>query len=956
MSGILGEAFTPCPSRSRSSGISNRSGSDKFDSFTSTDDSIFETTAEIEFTTEIRVPTLTGARPRRNNRAASGFQIHEDTKERRPAPVEKRRKANGGTDQTLGRKSSLLAQPAQRFRPKTSLASSNSPKPTLKRDVQQDSVYLPPDDAAVPSIYMGLFSPLKQEKPQPKVTEQAPSTTSEARAAMRQARKSSTLNVRRAPLQASTKIAQEAAFRVDVVGKNGGKENIPPGGLYDIEKKIDVKPTKSFNRPVKSDSPLRQAPRAATRQVKDTKSVERGLAGGRLPSQSSPAPVARKKALVTESKGPVVSASLNARASALSDRLAHSRLHNSSRSRPATSTSRAKGLDSQYPKLSENIKKPALYEDDWLSHQETVITQLINSLFEYSNGNSNFYDQSSLRLELLELYHTDAFVQLHKKLKASLSCGTLAIPRHILSHSSRLKQDIGLRRKFLDIWVQSYNLHALAAAAETVIGRRISSDDELFQSNRKIIVRKLEGFLETFLLRNEDLDRPTPGQPPKTYQRTVLRCIMLVALIDQARQSSESSLPRQLFTSSSPHKSSVDVLQALVRLLLPSAGDISKQLSHLGCDLSYKQHKLQEYDYQIENIAVDLRDGVRLTRIVEVLFFTRSHSRCDGDQTEVTLNTGEALSLLGDHADVPLSAHLRYPCVSRAAKLHNVQIALSALESVKGSKPVIGNVRAEDIVDGYRERTIALLWALVSNWSLAGLVDWEDVSKEISRLQRKCVAQFGYEVRNKHWFTGEEIEDDGEDDHAYLLQHWAGLLAGLRRLHMDNLTSSFANGAIYESIVDEYEPYITGETRSTSKPSVPRSLETRLGALGCSSQFAHLVSPKPASSHTPGRDFTLGALAFLCSRLLSTSKRARAATTLQRAWRVRLEDQIAFRRTMAKKLATHCAAVVQTRNEILWAKQVIIRWWRQVQTRRFQNATRAQALRKPVRNPAARRL
>ncbi|KAJ6037275.1 hypothetical protein N7540_001554 [Penicillium herquei] len=1016
MSGILGEAFTPCPSKPRSSGGSNRSWAETLDSFL--DDSVaFETTEQVEFTTEIQAPTLTAVRPRRSNRTGSGFHIHDDGTDKPTGPAEKRQRSDEVTGQGADRKASLLAQPAQRFRTKPSFAPNSplteqkenevqhtsgrlekNPKkkprafgsnecvsdPGPQKNMRRDIVYDPPDEMAASSVFMGLFSPLNNDKHKtlPQATENTQLNTRET-TRKHQAPRSLSANARRAPLQPSAKIAQEAAFRVDVVGKNGGKENIPPGGLMNIGKKEDLQRTKSFNNRGYRNAPEKPLLQTATCQLKSSRSREastatkptlakRGVLGDKKNhSKSSPArkgPTQNNKKALKVSTAPLPSASLSARASALAKRTGHSGPSRDSASERSAAKLKLRTLDSQYPKLTEGIKNPALYEDDWLLHQETVISQLVNALFEHfdhSNGSSDFSDHNTLRLECLEIYHTDYFIELYKKLQASLSCGVLSIPQHVLARSYRLKQDVGLRRKFLDIWVKSYNLHSLAAAAETVIGRKVFNDHDLFGESPKTdnhvqpaksTIKKLEGFLDTFLLRNNDSNQSVICE----YQRTVLRSIMLVALMDRAKQSLGSSLPRQLFVPSSLFKSSVGVLQALARVLLPSCGDIVKPVTHLGCSLSYKQNELQEYNYQMENIAVDLRDGVRLTRIVEVLFFTAKGTRpADEDHTEFTLNTGEVVSLLGDHTDVPLSKHLKYPCVSRASKIFNVQIALSALESVKGSNLILGDVRAEDIVDGYREKTIALLWALVGNWGLAGLVDWDDVTTEISRLKHKCLATIGNEeVKSEMWFTGKQFLDT--DHHVQLLQHWTGLLAGLQGLHFNNMTTSFSDGRIYGSVVDEYEPYITGAHNTQSlhtRGSVsPMSLETRLRQLGCSTRFSRLVSPGcSASSHILGREFTLGALAFLCSRLLSASKRARAATVIQRAWRARLERQNMLRRTIAKNLATHCAAVVQTRNELLWATNVIIRWWRRIQAQRSQQcATGPQALRKPIRNPAGR--
>lgn len=1002
MSAVFDEAFTPCPSRTRSSGLGEHSGSETWRDSLIDGDDIFEPTGQIEFTAEVRAPTLTRAQPRRANRAGSSFQIHEDAMEKSAGPAEKRRRPNGAV-RPSDRKSSLLAQPAQRFRPKVNVAPRPSsrlvtqetetrPKPSrpipmaskerlsapkssgetsnyderdagLKKHVRRNTVYIPPDDTTVASVFMGLFSPLKKpdQETLPDITEDTQVNTLEARIASRQARKSSAVSARKAPLQPSAKIAQEAATRVEVAGKNGGKENIPPGMLLDMEKKsIKSRPLSKPNRVSPLSKPTKQA--AAENAVEGLQSKDRkrvALVNKQNNAKSSPPRRSREKNVLIKAQDPArASLILKAPAPASSERPGNSTASRSSKA--ASLTSKLRELKLEYPMLTDDIAKPALYEDDWLSHQETVITQLVNALFECTDGDLSTCNQDALRLDLLGLYHTEYFTQLYRRLQASLSCGNLSIPKEILARGGRLRHDVGLRRKYFDVWIQSYDLGALVAALETVVGRKVSNDPNLVESHagnfsgydskrQKQLTRKLEGFLEAFLLRNDDIDhsdigRHTPAEmQAKSYRRTVLRSILLVVLLDQGRQCRGSSLPRRLFVPSSPCKSSVEVLQALTRILLPSCGDITKQLNHLGCHLAYKQHQLQEYDYQMDNIAVDMRDGVRLTRIVEVLFYSSDRDQDDsGDQTEITWNTGEALSLSSER-DLPLSQHLKYPCVSRAAKTFNVQIALSALSTIKGSKAIVNDLRAEDIVDGYREKTIALLWALVGKWGLAGLVDWDDVQKEIARLRRKAVSQLGPDqISDETWLEGNALCET--DNHAHMLQQWAGVLATLKGRRINNMTTSFADGKIYESIVDEYEPYIVGKTERGNMEATCASLrlKARLEGLGCSSQFAHLVSPGATSSHILDRDFTLGALAFLCSRLLSASKRARAATTLQRAWRAGRAARENLRRTIAKDIATHCAAVVQTRNEVLWAKEVITRWWRKNKAREEgENLTRS---------------
>lgn len=911
MSGILNEAFTPCPPQSRSSGLSEYGGSESFNSFMD-DDSAFDATAHIEFTTEVRASTLAGVRPRRANRPGNVVQIYEDTREKQSGPVERQIRPKLGLQASSDRKPSLLAQPAQRFRPKVNFAptppsrpvkpktetqpraQARDPRPSngfpsaslathklpenndhaknLKQDVRRNTVYIPPDDTTVPSVFMGLFSPLKQPHGNAMLHVEGGTqvNTIESQIAKRQARKSVVASARRAPLQPCAKIAQEAALRVDIAGKNGGKENIPPGAIFEIDNKSEtnyiVQP-----KPKRLSTVASKTARRTTAHQSDSSHATNFHVGAK--TQSPKRSVLGEKQTNAHAQPPslplditgrgktqyplrTASASLNARASVLSERLGHSQ---ASRASKIGDCSKLKMLNNQYPLLKENISKPALYEEDWLTLQETVITQLINALFECSNRNSMVVDVNILRLELLEVYHADHFTHLYERLQSSLTCGTLSIPKDLQIRNSRLKHDLGLRREFFDIWIQTYDLRALVPALEVVVGRRIFADSRLsnLQSDpsltndsktRKAMARKLESFLEVFLLHNEDMVHHAAGLAgvsreahAKAYRRTVLRSVVLVILLDHARQSSSTALPRQLFLSSSPYKSSVEVLLALARLLLPSCGDFPKSLGHLGCHVAYRQHELQEYDYTIDNIAVDVRDGVRLTRIVEALFYTSDDARTGfGDQTEVTLPSGDALSLLGDERDLPLSKHLKYPCISRAAKIYNCQIALSALNSVKGGRAIVGDVRAEDIVDGYREKTIALLWALVSKWGLASLVDWEDARKEIGRLQSKAALQLGHDrVKDEDWFNQKATCNNS--DHAALLQQWAAILAAMKGLEFSNLTTSFADGRIYESIVDEYESFITGKGRrdcgNADRHSASMSLESRLHLLGCSSQF-----------------------------------------------------------------------------------------------------------------------
>lgn len=901
MSGILYEGGTPCPS-------SRFENSNTFDSFWEDSDPL-DDTGNIEFTTEIKAPVLAGAKPRRGNRATSSFHIHEDN-EGKPAPTTTRKRESVKIA-APNRKSSLLSQPAQRFRPKVNFAASSPKtqhqqiqskdkvegrrsnaeensallaqinetgqvsevkKDVLKKDVRRNTVYIPPDDTTVPSVFMGLFSPLKSQKSggtKGYGADDSQFISLESRIAARQQTRRTHAAPQRRALQPSSRIAQEAAIRVDIAGKNGGKENIPPGTVAND----NIEPVKKLCA-AELPQKAKRTPGNGLISAKLTKTqstTQTSANSGRVPAIKRPIGHSEKRTVLgvkkcnpnastfdprkkeddikhkptSKKEAPIL------RTSNSSNTAKRSRAHTIS-SIVAAPESKFKKLNTKYPLLAENISNPAMYEDNWLSHQEIVITQLVNGLFEYTDGRPSSDDPEAIRYELLKLYQSDLFVQLHRRLQASLLYGGMAIPKFVLERSSSLKHDLGLKRKFIDIWTQTYDIRALRAALETIVGRRICNDPKASQNSLHsprndvnvddmMLRRKVDHFLEVFLLRNEDMEHHVAdtdnktGAPGRAYRRTVLRSIMVIALLDKGRLCSGTMLPRQLFNSKSRFKSSAAVLRALGRLLLPPSGDINKPLGHLDCRLLYQQHELQEYEYQISNLAVDLRDGVRLTRIVELLLYPSSLClngvEPDSDSSTLSLPDGELLSLSGEDGNCPLSQHLRFPCSSRAVKLFNVRIALGALSSTNSTSALVNNVRAEDIVDGHREKTIALLWGLVSKWGLAGLVDWEDVQKEIERLQRKVVTETGYEhVKDRCWFHGEDL---GSDRHSSLLKHWASLLAHLKGQHFENLSTNFADGKIYESIVDEYEGYILGKGQEPSTGG----LEQRLQALGCSSQF-----------------------------------------------------------------------------------------------------------------------
>jgi abnormal spindle-like microcephaly-associated protein len=645
----------------------------------------------------------------------------------------------------------------------------------------------------------------------------------------------------------------------------------------------------------------------------------------------------------------------------------------------------------KYPVLTEDLSRSTMYEDNWLTYQEVAITQLLNSVFDSASRDPNA-EQSpeDLRKKMLALYHEPSMPPLHKRLQASLQCGALSIPKDLLAQTLRLKDDVGLRKKFLNLWTKTYDLNALRAAAETVVGRQIStpcrlstgsttSDDgsRMFRAER----RAIEKFLDAFLIRNEDAVRVKSGagsiasiargdddfgSQAWSWRRTALRSLMLALLLDKSKTT--EILPGCLFQTTSPHKTSVEVLHQLSNLLLPSLGDITRPLGHLSYKVEHAQYPLQEYTYHIDNIAINLRDGIVLTRLVELLIYPSSRLLEEEDKTiTVSMPTGELLtSDCTDKESWVLSQHLKYPAIGRPQKVYNVQIALSALEGAPGiPRHAFDAIKADDIVDGHRENTLSLLWSLVGKCGLGNLVDWPQIVKETDRFRDQW-------YRSRDHFDERDLDSDSDDSttelagleyHKRLLLSWSRSIARLHGICVTNLTTSFADPKVLEVIVDTYLPSSIATTMENNR----LGLAAKLKAVGCSASFISLFTPQHASARSiPSRDFTLLTLSFLASRLLPLSLTHRAASTIQAAFRKHLSRRRISQRIALIKRAHECAIVAQTRERLVNAATVIqLRWKGILEARRqqlesdvlaFQALARGWAIRRWVRRITAGRI
>jgi abnormal spindle-like microcephaly-associated protein len=805
-----------------------------------------------------------------------------------------------------------------------------------QRIAQPDSKVDNPDNDS--EIGDGLTELIQQRKP------------------VRRPRQSLSAAPRRLPLQHVDSSFNDVMF--ELAGSNTGKENVPPSA--EIEKKSSMTKTTGalVSRTTFGQGPTFQKQTAASngkQSVIARKSVP-------LPNQ-----------LVPQKRTMTARMSMAGAASGLTKmsvpQVKYAAKPSQIKPAPSTQTIDANRAEKQrqlreviaakrrdiqtskladYPLLSEDFAQPELYDDGWLSHQEVAITEIVNQLFHTAKPAPATSTRESLRERLIAAYHNTETSMLHQRVSASLSHGALKQPQEVVNTIS-LARDLGRRRRFLSLLLDNYEEAYLRTAAEVVVGRQIprrsGASADASKAGEAVLDplasrRAITGFLETFFVSAVDVESGNTNLltadehalQSARWRKTTIRSLMLIWLLDRAKL--ENDIDGCVFRISATKKSSPAILQALSSLLLPSTGDVTRALRHLEFEVLHLQDPLDEVNYRVENLAVDLRDGVMLTHLVETLLYQQSCTAMDdtskGSTLTITLPDRTVLeSMIHFQNQVAstsrlLSQHLKLPCTGRTQKLFNVQIALSALEcyDIKGNNAVAG-ITAADIVDGHREKTIALLWSLVGGFGLSKLVNWTDLAADISQVNGGELPTIGSGTREQQ---------------AELLKCWASAYCTAEggSIRVTNLTSSFADGGPYGAIVRAFASYIPSSSTSkrTSSDNQESVLAKQLLALGCSATFASQLTS--GLTVIPTSETTIANLALLASRLLPLSRRHRAAVLIQRAYRRHHARKMFIVKAKLMGLAAACAQVVQTRHRIVNAAEVIQRTWRRILANRFE--------------------
>uniref|UniRef100_A0A8C4NPG8 Assembly factor for spindle microtubules n=1 Tax=Dicentrarchus labrax TaxID=13489 RepID=A0A8C4NPG8_DICLA len=506
-----------------------------------------------------------------------------------------------------------------------------------------------------------------------------------------------------------------------------------------------------------------------------------------------------------------------------------------------------------------------------------------------------------LRRSACQLFTSEAMVKAIQRLELEVEAKRLLVRK-----DRHLWKDIGERRKVLN-WLLSYNPLWLRIGLETIYGELIS-----LESNSDAL--GLAMFVLQRLLWNPDIAAQyRHAKVPNLYKEgheealsrfTLKKLLLLVCFLDKAKESRLIEHNPCLFCLDAEFKTTKDLLLAFSRDFLSGEGILPRHLGYLGLPVSHVQTPLDEFNFAVKNLAVDLKCGIRLVRVMELLV-----------------------------QDWSLSAKLRLPAISRLQKIHNVDMALQVLKS-KGVdlKDEHGSIiDSRDVVDGHREKTLSLLWKIIFAFHV--ILDEDQLREEIYFLKKTLrTKQRLMSLRADRGLQPSPVRTRAAYEHSStkvtLLMDWARAVCDFYSLKVENFTVTFSDGRVLCYLIHHYHPSLLPEkavSQSTtqtvecsqrgrleldcSASDSDNSFDTLPAGLNGTLEFKELleneknnfrmvnsavsflggvpamINPADMSNTIPNEKVVMSYLSFLCARLLDLRNETRAARVIQGAWR-----------------------------------------------------------------------
>ncbi|CEF65177.1 Abnormal spindle-like microcephaly-associated protein [Strongyloides ratti] len=248
--------------------------------------------------------------------------------------------------------------------------------------------------------------------------------------------------------------------------------------------------------------------------------------------------------------------------------------------------------------------------------------------------------------------------------------------------------DVGLKNSVIEV-LFNYNSTWLRLAIECIFDTELTIPNN--GSLRKVITSYLSKnffsnpkILKSKRLFSDGKNYVTPSEIKKLQRHFITKFIQIIAVIEYF-QTIDLIIPRNppMFEAKSIFCTSKDVITWLRKTIISVKFNLTKALEKIGLSFCYEQKFYDTYVFVVKDLSTDLCDGIILAKVIETIL-------------KITDNS--------------LISSLRQPRGDRIKKLGNVR---DVLEFARNHNLDIGNIKAEDIVQGNITRIIEMLWKIV---------------------------------------------------------------------------------------------------------------------------------------------------------------------------------------------------------------------------------------------------
>jgi abnormal spindle-like microcephaly-associated protein len=359
---------------------------------------------------------------------------------------------------------------------------------------------------------------------------------------------------------------------------------------------------------------------------------------------------------------------------------------------------------------SKPESRQMFFDERWAEKQERLFSRWLNFMLDpASQADSNAaaapilslserMQDAACRRDAQRVYRAADSAQVVARLEQEVELGRISLRTDI--SEKHFHADIGMRNETIKLYFMSLNPAWLRLAMETVLNQPMPYADAAafnLTTDNATMRSMLQKWLLARVWSNSDLEHEystnlglansfRDGYWAALGKYSLKRCLQIWWCVELLKR--EHILPSdpRLFACDAPFKATSDMLQDFAKRHLRGEANLARHLSHLGASMTHKQSPLEELSLGVKNLAVELRDGVRLTKVAE---------------------------LLSNAPSGQLMKQLRLPSDSRLRKVHNVGVALNALKAEGIS---LAACSVDDVIDGHRERTLELLWRVMLHW------------------------------------------------------------------------------------------------------------------------------------------------------------------------------------------------------------------------------------------------